>query len=419
MTAHPRVCGENWFTIWKTGRPVGSSPRVRGKRARGRGITRRRRLIPACAGKTPGRPCTRPCGWAHPRVCGENPNPATFTWTCGGSSPRLRGKPSWGSTAAPSSRLIPACAGKTWPTAPPSWFRRAHPRVCGENTHASSCACAIFGSSPRVRGKRPPRPSGTRRRRLIPACAGKTRPWAHADLRQEAHPRVCGENPAVPASSATHRGSSPRVRGKPTCRGCPGRPPRLIPARAGKTAGFLLRPLLLRAHPRACGENPARCRGGSRTEGSSPRVRGKRPGWPSQPGHFRLIPARAGKTWVTAWPTPSPRAHPRVCGENDARRSAFDSARGSSPRVRGKLAEHVEGGLLDGLIPACAGKTGASRRCGSRARAHPRVCGENYGVEIELFDGYGSSPRVRGKPTSWRRAVVWTRLIPACAGKTP
>ena len=233
--AHPRVCGENDNATALQCARHGSSPRVRGKLDE-RGLDALPpRLIPACAGKTPRPRCGTSSPGAHPRVCGENPNPATFTWTCGGSSPRVRGKPSWGSTAAPSSRLIPACAGKTWPTAPPSWFRRAHPRVCGENTHASSCACAIFGSSPRVRGKRPPRPSGTRRRRLIPACAGKTRPWAHADLRQEAHPRVCGENMRRPCRMFSCEGSSPRVRGKPTTpvarRGSSG----LIPACAGKT----------------------------------------------------------------------------------------------------------------------------------------------------------------------------------------
>ena len=180
----------------------------------------------------------------------------------------------------------------------------------------------------------------------------------------------------------------------------------------------MLRPLLLRAHPRACGENPARCRGGSRTEGSSPRVRGKRPGWPSQPGHFRLIPARAGKTWVTAWPTPSPRAHPRVCGENGPPRGPGRGDVGSSPRVRGKLSKGQGDGLASRLIPACAGKTTSPTPCGSTGRAHPRVCGENLLASALAAWWLGSSPRVRGKRSRAPPDRRARRLIPACAGKT-
>ena len=50
-------------------------------------------------------------------------------------------------------------------------------------------------------------------------------------------------------------------------------------------------------------------------------------------------------------------AHPRACGENEARREIVVSSSGSSPRVRGKLllVQHVAD---DGrLIPARAGKT--------------------------------------------------------------
>ena len=180
----------------------------------------------------------------------------------------------------------------------------------------------------------------------------------------------------------------------------------------------MLRPLLLRAHPRACGENPARCRGGSRTEGSSPRVRGKRPGWPSQPGHFRLIPARAGKTWVTAWPTPSPRAHPRVCGENYGVEIELFDGYGSSPRVRGKPRDVDRAPQPPRLILACAGKTRFPLDDAPLRPAHPRVCGENAGAGDALPHRGGSSPRVRGKLLRHRQERARVRLIPACAGKT-
>ena len=50
--------------------------------------------------------------------------------------------------------------------------------------------------------------------------------------------------------------------------------------------------------------------------------------------------------------------------------------------------------------------------------AHPRSRGENYGVEIELAPGYGSSPLTRGKRTKNPNSRGHPRLIPAHAGKT-
>ena len=133
--------------------------------------------------------------------------------------------------------------------------------------------------------------------------------------------------------------------------------PRLIPACAGKTGGRPVRGFGFWARPRVCGENWVRTLRSLMRAGSSPRVRGKRRG-PRQLVHGRrLIPAYAGKTASAVGAAAGAAAHPRVCGENDARRSAFDSARGSSPRVRGKHDGRRSVLRVLGLIPACAGKT--------------------------------------------------------------
>ena len=111
--AHPRVCGENGREGEYVRTVEGSSPRVRGKPLFLFRCLLRGGLIPACAGKThqaqppPARPT------AHPRVCGEN---LTFRPTIGrpiGSSPRVRGKRKKLFPAPEVVRLIPACAGKT------------------------------------------------------------------------------------------------------------------------------------------------------------------------------------------------------------------------------------------------------------------------------------------------------------------
>ena len=91
-----------------------------------------------------------------------------------GSSPRVRGKPDIRSVPSNSTRLIPACAGKTIAGFAAHTFLWAHPRVCGENEIVLSLSAKGAGSSPRVRGKPQAVSRGLRAKGLIPACAGKT-----------------------------------------------------------------------------------------------------------------------------------------------------------------------------------------------------------------------------------------------------
>ena len=90
----------------------------------------------------------------------------------------------------------------------------AHPRVCGENTPAQVLSLHALGSSPRVRGKQRTRIPLLQTHRLIPACAGKTRLARQFNAGDGAHPRVCGENCNSSRQDARTEGSSPRVRGK-------------------------------------------------------------------------------------------------------------------------------------------------------------------------------------------------------------
>ena len=111
-----------------------------------------------------------------------------------------------------------------------------------------------------------------------------------------------------------------------------------------------------------------------------------------------LIPACAGKTHTDDVMRKSCKAHPRVCGENDALSPFSIRVMGSSPRVRGKLV--------------------LRSRVTIRSVAHPRVCGENPHKHDVVGHGMGSSPRVRGKLIDAVSMVAQVGLIPACAGKT-
>ena len=188
------MCGENREDPAPGGRPAGSSPRVRGKREAICHIRLSAGLIPACAGKTDSTPTPSCTTTAHPRVCGENSRAASIGATLSGSSPRVRGKQGGLDAGGRARGLIPACAGKTRPRSASPWSTGAHPRVCGENLATPRQRVVIWGSSPRVRGKRCRRTRRTRWSRLIPACAGKTGTCRRARRGRTAHPRVCGEN---------------------------------------------------------------------------------------------------------------------------------------------------------------------------------------------------------------------------------
>ena len=249
------MCGENALPPAVWARLRGSSPRVRGKLELLRLDASAVRLIPACAGKTRQRCASRFVSGAHPRVCGENLVDEKGKRCGNGSSPRVRGKLCSDNINKVRCRLIPACAGKTQAIEMTGLLSTAHPRVCGENLSCHRLLLVQQGSSPRVRGKPPLSETSARSSRLIPACAGKTNFARVYDSLAAAHPRVCGENNEAGRNFSGHRGSSPRVRGKPLFEFSLTFRSRLIPACAGKTCrgGFPLR--RDRAHPRVCGEN--------------------------------------------------------------------------------------------------------------------------------------------------------------------
>ena len=152
--------------------------------------------------------------------------------------------------------------------------------------------------------------------------------------------------------------------------------------------------------------------------GSSPRVRGKLAGNIRAEASRRLIPARAGKTRLMRFQELRRRAHPRACGENGGTTLHMLRHRGSSPRVRGKRCGGRSWSRCIGLIPARAGKTAAMRLAFSETGAHPRACGENSTAALYRTAASGSSPRVRGKRPKAPDRDARRGLIPARAGKT-
>ena len=274
----------------------GSSPLTRGKlethgiRATPCG------LIPAHAGKTPRLPSQALSRRAHPRSRGEN---QAFDPTANGddgSSPLTRGKRDPIPERRARERLIPAHAGKTVTRLDCHQSFPAHPRSRGENELRELRDFHAQGSSPLTRGKLPGPRNRPAVGRLIPAHAGKTRHDPGRNNLVAAHPRSRGENEIARAEDVNGNGSSPLTRGKRWPRGWPTRRARLIPAHAGKTRSTPAPGTASQAHPRSRGENEEFVLEVPEDLGSSPLTRGKLTRRSRTTTRRRLIPAHAGKT---------------------------------------------------------------------------------------------------------------------------
>ena len=307
--------------------------------------------------------CTRASGATsdHPRACGANYGSNSTFQSFSGSSPRMRGKRS------------PSCLAASRPDSPD------HPRACGANSFTPAFNWPSTGSSPRMRGKLICRFCRRCRMRIIPAHAGQTTRTTSCPARYPDHPRACGANLGKIGSLFGSFGSSPRMRGKRRPRPCPRTPVRIIPAHAGQTSGSRWGLDGNADHPRACGANKGAGGNLNGRYGSSPRMRGKPHQRVMPPAGRRIIPAHAGQTRALARPDQRRTDHPRACGANSS--GAFSMIRliGSSPRMRGKRVGSVPVGILARIIPAHAGQTQSHQRNGKEDADHPRACGANNG----------------------------------------
>ena len=152
--------------------------------------------------------------------------------------------------------------------------------------------------------------------------------------------------------------------------------------------------------------------------GSSPRMRGKHERWISGGNNNRIIPAHAGQTWSSVCRLVSTSDHPRACGANEHKSQHSSGTDGSSPRMRGKRVGHSRSLAINRIIPAHAGQTHFVYLFLVVGEDHPRACGANSnGTQIGDVV-MGSSPRMRGKRTSSWCGSHRGRIIPAHAGQT-
>ena len=147
-----------------------------------------------------------------------------------------------------------------------------------------------------MRGKHGKVIQGERDKRITPAHAGKTCRHCRLQSAKADHPRACGENWMPPEKVCSSDGSPPRMRGKRHRQGQRAGDRRITPAHAGKTCSSSNSSFRYADHPRACGENVVSTISDSASSGSPPRMRGKRGGIMSDTTLMRITPAHAGKT---------------------------------------------------------------------------------------------------------------------------
>ena len=146
----------------------------------------------------------------------------------------MRGKGSNCSAAVLRSGITPAYAGKSFAFCHPFLAEWDHPRVCGEKPTPKGIGSARPGSPPRMRGKEYHIRGETNTGGITPAYAGKSfhRPMRSILLRD--HPRVCGEKVVFIDEYLAILGSPPRMRGKVGHSFIMRRVPGITPAYAGK-----------------------------------------------------------------------------------------------------------------------------------------------------------------------------------------
>ena len=208
----------------------------------------------------------------------------------------MRGKGSAFSARFNPNRITPAHAGKRFGSSNTYGQSRDHPRACGEKCHGQGCLSCLGGSPPRMRGKGPPHRVHAVGGGITPAHAGKRMCPKLRPLLLRDHPRACGEKLWASFNWCQSAGSPPRMRGKGESKPHKRCSERITPAHAGKRRACRYRSTTSRDHPRACGEKCGQCVVVVGVKGLPPRMRGKVVRLAPLRRAARITPAHAGKS---------------------------------------------------------------------------------------------------------------------------
>ena len=136
--------------------------------------------------------------WDHPRLCGEHGSPPIRLAVILGSPPPMRGTPINYHIGWISPRITPAYAGNTATPVVNALNSTDHPRLCGEHSHCRTFDHIHLGSPPPMRGTLNDRINAYNYYRITPAYAGNTSKRGRLPLVVRDHPRLCGEHFDIP-----------------------------------------------------------------------------------------------------------------------------------------------------------------------------------------------------------------------------
>ena len=174
--------------------------------------------------------------------------------------------------------------------------------------------------------------------------------------------------------------------------------PRFTPTRVGKTCKF----------NKIC----------ERTNGSPPRVWGRPINDDLLKALNRFTPTRVGKTKSqTHFPALSP-VHPHACGEDITLAGPEAFSDGSPPRVWGRRVCLLASAREHRFTPTHVGKTALPTSSFFFCSVHPHACGEDLLLNAPVITGNGSPPRVWGRRTTSAWPLSAARFTPTRVGKT-
>ncbi len=150
---HPRLRGEDVFSVLKRLMSLGTPPPTRGRFIEKYSSVKLPGNTPAYAGKM------LYCGdyfsllWEHPRLRGEDVGAVAFNADGPGTPPPTRGRYFGLSRGSGEPGNTPAYAGKICSIAKVISFPREHPRLRGEDETSTSGAASNMGTPPPTRGR--------------------------------------------------------------------------------------------------------------------------------------------------------------------------------------------------------------------------------------------------------------------------
>ena len=335
-----------------------------------------------------------------------------------GSPPLARERLRIQAAETPRRGITPACAGKTYRSAASDTACGDHPRLRGKDRTRAGDATALIGSPPLARERHIVTSIISSPPGITPACAGKTLCARTYGKRRRDHPRLRGKDIKDGIAGWAAAGSPPLARERPPRKRRIRSTTRITPACAGKTITIDVKLEKIEDHPRLRGKDGTFFDVVAMTLGSPPLARERPDGRKEILITGGITPACAGKTIIGAIESHCIGDHPRLRGKDAKLIRVTIALTGSPPLARERPYNHVIDFTERRITPACAGKT-ILNLCFQLVNGdHPRLRGkDSQGIDPNLVNK-GSPPLARERLYTKKVNALFTRITPACAGKT-